>query len=99
MAEVTAKNFDLTIYSGKDRIWSTDDCSKAIKPTKKTIKAEEALEWSLTWNGRRSRSNCKNRPEIPKSGTYFATAQVGRSQAGPAADDRGRLNLLVFTRV
>jgi hypothetical protein len=75
-AEVTAKNFELTIYSGKDRIWSTADCSKAIKTTKKTLKAEQAIEWSLTWNGRRSRSNCKNRPEIPKSGTYLATAQL-----------------------
>lgn len=76
VAEVTAKNFELTIYSGKDRIWSTGDCAKAIKTTKKTLKAEQALEWSLTWNGRRSRSSCKNRPEIPKSGTYLATAQL-----------------------
>ena len=76
VAEVTAKTFELKIYSGKDRIWSTDDCAKAIRTTKKTIKAEEALEWSVTWNGRRSRSSCKNRPEIPKSGTYLATAQL-----------------------
>ena len=30
----------------------------------------------MVWNGRRSRSDCKNRPEIPKAGTYFATAQL-----------------------
>ena len=76
VAEVTAENFELKIYSGNDRIWSTGDCSKAIKATRKTIKAEQALEWSLTWNGRRSRSDCKNRPETPKAGTYFATAQL-----------------------
>jgi hypothetical protein len=76
VAEVTAKNFELKIYSGKDRIWSTNDCSRAVKSVKKTLKAEEALEWSLTWNGRRSRDNCKNRAEIPRPGTYFATAQL-----------------------
>ena len=30
----------------------------------------------MTWNGRRSRDNCKNRAEIPRPGTYFATAQL-----------------------
>jgi hypothetical protein len=76
VAEVTAKNFELKIYSGNDRIWSTNDCSRKIKEARRTLRAEEALEWSLTWNGRRSRSTCKNRPEIPRPGTYFATAQL-----------------------
>jgi hypothetical protein len=30
----------------------------------------------LAWNGRRSRDDCKDRPETPRAGTYFATAQL-----------------------
>ncbi len=76
IASVTAKNFELKIYSGTDRIWSTNDCSTAIKSITKKLPAERVVEWSLAWNGRRSRDDCKNRPEIPRAGTYFATAQL-----------------------
>jgi hypothetical protein len=76
IASVTAKNFELKIYSGTDRIWSTNDCSTAIKPITKKLPAERVVEWSLAWNGRRSRDDCKNRPETPRAGTYFATAQL-----------------------
>ena len=37
IASITAKNFELKIYSGTDRIWSTNDCSKAIKPMTKKL--------------------------------------------------------------
>ncbi len=76
IASITGKNFELKIYSGTDRIWSTNDCSTAIKSITKKLPAERVVEWSLAWNGRRSRDDCKNRPEIPGAGTYFATAQL-----------------------
>jgi len=76
VAQVTTENFELKIYSGTDRIWSTRDCSRAVKTKKKTLAAEQSLAWSIRWNGRRSRENCKNRPELPRPGTYFATAQL-----------------------
>lgn len=72
---VNGANFELKIYSGTDRIWSSDDCSKAVKKINKTVRAERAVAWRMTWDGRRSRDDCKRRPEIPKAGTYFATAQ------------------------
>ena len=76
VVDVDAKSFELKIYSGTDRIWSSADCSKIVKPVKKTVKAEDAVEWSMRWDGRRSRAGCKDRPEIPQPGTYFATAQL-----------------------
>lgn len=76
IASVTRKNFELKIYSGQDRIWSTDDCSTAVKTVKTTLKAQQAVAWKMAWNGRRSRTDCKNRPEVPRAGTYFATAQL-----------------------
>ena len=72
---VNGANFELKIYSGTDRIWSSDDCTKAVRKITKNVKAERAVAWTMKWDGRRSRDNCKRRPEIPRAGTYFATAQ------------------------
>ena len=76
VVSVTPKTFELKIYSGTDRIWSSDDCARAVKPRKATVKAEDALEWRMAWDGQRSRAGCRSRPEAPKPGTYFATAQL-----------------------
>ncbi|MET0693460.1 MAG: hypothetical protein ABWY56_05985 [Propionibacteriaceae bacterium] len=76
VATVNATVFELKIYSGKDRIWSTDDCASLVKPFRAILASEKAIEWTMKWNGRRSAEDCKNRPEIPKTGTYFATAQL-----------------------
>jgi hypothetical protein len=73
---VNRDNFELRIYSGSDRIWSTKDCATIVKPMRRTLKAEQALEWKVVWNGLRSRSGCQPRPEIPRPGTYYATAQL-----------------------
>ena len=73
---VNRDNFELRIYSGSDRIWSTKDCATLVKPVRRTLKAEQALEWKLAWNGLRSRAGCKPGPEIPRPGTYYATAQL-----------------------
>ena len=72
---VNGANFELKIYSGTDRIWSSDDCTKAVRKITKNVKSERAVAWTMKWDGRRSRDNCKRRPEIPRAGTYFATAQ------------------------
>jgi hypothetical protein len=72
---LTPENFELKIYSGTDRIWSSNDCSTAVKPIARNVKAEDAVEWTMTWDGNRSRKDCKDRPEVPQPGTYFATAQ------------------------
>jgi hypothetical protein len=77
---VNRDNFELMIYSGSDRIWSTKDCATIVKPLRRTLEAEQALEWTLTWNGRRSRSGCKSRPETPRPGTYYATAQLAGAE-------------------
>lgn len=73
--KVSSGNFELKIYSGKDRIWSTNDCGKLVKGIDTLLAAEKAVAWKITWNGRRSRAGCKQRPEVPRPGTYFATAQ------------------------
>ncbi len=76
VVKVTPANFALTIYSGRDRIYSTSDCATAVKPLTKKVADEAAVAWSMTWNGRRSAKSCHNRPEIPRAGTYTATAKL-----------------------
>lgn len=73
--ELSQAAFELKIYSGTDRIWTTRHCPSAVRTQRQTVRSEEAMEWKLTWNGRRSAPDCTNRSEIPRAGTYFATAQ------------------------
>jgi len=76
VVKVSGANFEVKVFSGTDRIWSSSDCARAVKPITKKVPAEDAVEWTMTWNGRRSRAECKQRPEVPRPGTYFATAQL-----------------------
>jgi hypothetical protein len=76
IARVTRKNFELKIYSGSDRIWSTADCRSAIKPITRKLPSEHAVAWSLTWDGKRSKSNCKSARDAPDPGRYIVTAQL-----------------------
>lgn len=73
---VNEDNFELKISSGADRIWTTKDCNRAVRPISRAVRSEEAVEWRLRWDGQRSRKNCEDRPEAPRAGTYVATAQL-----------------------
>lgn len=76
MARVTRTNFELTIYSGSDRIWSTADCPSVIKPISRKLGSEHAVAWTLTWDGRRSKPDCRSARAAPLPGKYVAAAQL-----------------------
>jgi hypothetical protein len=80
VARVTRKNFELKINSGSARVWSTDDCPSDIKPITRKLGAEHAVAWSLTWNGKRSKSNCKSAQAALHPGTYVATARLAGAE-------------------
>ena len=80
MARVTKKNFELTIESGNDRIWSTADCPSAVKPISRKLRAEHAVAWSLTWDGKRSKPDCKSARKMLRPGRYVATAQLAGAE-------------------
>jgi hypothetical protein len=71
---IDARNFGVKIYSGRDRIWSTRDCARIVPPISTTLKSGQALDWQLTWDGQRSRAECKRDSEPLGSGTYIVTA-------------------------
>ena len=72
---VNAENFELKIYSGKDRIWSTGDCSTAVRSVNRDVASQRAAVWRMKWNGLRSAAGCKSAAEVPKPGSYVVTAQ------------------------
>lgn len=76
VVRVSPANFRLTISSGSDRIWSSDDCAGAVEPIRERVAAEDAVAWTMDWNGHRSAPSCQERPEAPRAGTYVATARL-----------------------
>ncbi|HYI55589.1 MAG TPA: hypothetical protein VEX57_16600 [Microlunatus sp.] len=78
LASVTDGNFELKIFSGKDRIWSSQDCAKTLAAFDKKLAARADVSWKMTWNGERSvkGKECKRGPDTPLAGTYWATAQL-----------------------
>ena len=75
-SRVTAKNFELKINYGDDRIWSNDDCPAMIKTISRNLGSEHTMAWSLTWDGRRSKPKCKSASQALRPGSYVATAQL-----------------------
>ena len=76
VVRVDRHRFALTIFSGSDRIWTSDHCAKAVPSVSREVDAGEAVAWSMTWDGRRSEEGCRTRPEVPRPGTYEATATL-----------------------
>jgi hypothetical protein len=75
-SRVTAKNFELKINYRDAQIWTTDDCPSMIKPISRKLASEHAMAWSLTWDGKRSKSRCKSASQALRAGSYVATAQL-----------------------
>ena len=48
-ASVSPDNFELRIYSGSDRIWSTKDCATLVKPVRRSWRPSR--RWSGSWPG------------------------------------------------
>lgn len=72
--DLKASNFVLTITSGSDRIWSTDDCTKWVPSKKTKLAAGKAHEFTITWTVKRSSAGCKLAKATLGAGTYVAEA-------------------------
>ncbi|SEP60513.1 hypothetical protein [Microlunatus flavus] len=73
-AKVTGANFRLTIVSGSDRIWSSEDCPKAVPAQSRKLTPQKSVDWTMRWDGTRSGKGCKERKESPEAGYYWAIA-------------------------
>jgi hypothetical protein len=64
------------VTSGKDRIWSSQDCPRSIKPASVVVRSGEPAKVVVTWNGRRSDESCSRSTAWALPGYYHVTAAV-----------------------
>ncbi|MGV8907670.1 MAG: hypothetical protein ACOH1Y_01705 [Propionicimonas sp.] len=77
--DLTPAKFSLTVTSGTDRIWTTDDCAKWVPAKKQTLKPQKAYEFTIEWGVNRSGAGCKLGKSLLNPGTYIATATFSDS--------------------
>lgn len=72
-----ANPLTIKIYSGSDRIWSTEDCRAwAPRGTTNPLKAGASWTFSEPWQTKRSASGCAVKSTYLQPGTYVATASI-----------------------
>ncbi len=75
--------FELRIYSGTDRIWSTKDCAEWLTPVgPQVLEPGAGLPVDIAWSGQRSSADCTISSTALLPGTYVATAEI--PEAKPA---------------
>ncbi len=76
---------ELTVVSGEDRIWSSDDCQESAQSVPTTVAPGEegALESSVEWPLVRSAKGCPSDLPALKAGTYQLMARAGDLTSTP----------------
>lgn len=68
---------ELSVLSGEDRIWSSDDCAPGGPAGVETLQPQQLKAITLTWAARRSSPGCPSAgPEIA-AGSYRVVGRVG----------------------
>ncbi|MFC0626931.1 hypothetical protein [Kribbella deserti] len=81
-AEIDPTRLTLTVMSGKDRIWTSAHCQKAVTKTTATLADKLDYTGTIRWDGRRSVPGCTPGQPIARPGTYTAQAEYdGRASA------------------
>lgn len=73
--QLTPAAIEVKIYSGKDRIWSTQDCAAWLPKGPITLKPGVASRFAVNWTTQRSAAQCQLNGTL-RPGTYVATALV-----------------------
>lgn len=76
---------ELLVFSGEDRVWSSDDCNPST--TKEVVTLAPGAQksvGSITWAGKRSKPRCEGDRDQAKAGTYRLTARIGTLTEGEA---------------
>lgn len=75
--DLGAAAVELLVFSGDDRIWSSDDCGSGgpAKPT--ALQPGKPVSTRVTWPARRSLPGCAGPKSEAQPGTYRVTGRVG----------------------
>jgi hypothetical protein len=79
---LSGRTMALKITSGKDLIWTTNDCARAIPTEDLVLRQADPTRVKLTWDARRSEPGCPVQTEWALPGTYHlhVAALAGRPQ-------------------
>jgi hypothetical protein len=64
------------VTSGKDRIWSSQDCPGSIKKSSVVVRSADPTTVTVSWSGRRSDQQCSRSTAWALPGYYHLTASV-----------------------
>jgi len=67
---------ELRVFSGEDRIWSSDDCSKGTGQGILELAPGDARQLTVQWPGKRTKPGCTT-GDTAAPGTYRVSARVG----------------------
>jgi hypothetical protein len=86
--DIGADAQELMLADGDKVIWSSDDCNARHGSDVRKFAPDDAVTFTLTWNGRRSRSgtgaaNCTS-PPVPAIGTYKLVGRLETALSTPA---------------
>lgn len=68
---------ELRVFSGPDRIWSSDDCSAGTGTDSVLLAPGASRTVKLSWSGKRSAPGCAGTRTEAQPGTYQVTGRVG----------------------
>jgi cytoskeletal protein RodZ len=83
--KATTDNLTITVTSGKDLIWSTSQCEKAIQNATLVVAKGKQSAVTVPWDGHRSRPGCLPGQPVAKPGTYVVKAEYAGRQSGAQA--------------
>jgi len=67
---------ELRVFSGEDRIWSSDDCNESRAQGVLTLPPGQARAMTVQWSGKRTKPGCAT-GDTAQPGTYRVSARVG----------------------
>lgn len=73
---------EVLVYSGNDRIWSSDDCGTDKSVSVQPLPAGGSLQSGVSWLGKRSARGCPKDQPVARPGTYTVRARVGTLRSG-----------------
>jgi hypothetical protein len=74
--DVAPDSLVVKITSGSDRIWSTQDCPKAVPTKSVVLRKGTPTTVDVTWSAMRSDSDCSKTTQWAQAGYYHALAAV-----------------------
>ena len=96
--EVSPESLVVKIASGEDRIWSTQDCPKAVRTQEVVVRSGVTTTVPVVWSGRRSDPDCSSSPAWALPGFYHVFAAAYGSTPSDVQFEVTRATPRIVTR-